>query len=113
MQRLEILNVMQVATDYSFDTKLFWFVVILVSVFFIIFGSFEGDIFISTVCGFFVGCLIGAIVCAGWGEPISYENQYKVMITDEVSMSEFLEQYEVIEQEGKILTIREKDDENN
>lgn len=31
--------------------------------------------------------------------------QYKVLLTDEVNMPEFLEEYEIIEQNGKILTI--------
>ena len=34
--------------------------------------------------------------------------QYKVTISDEVSMNEFTEKYEILEQEGKIYTIRER-----
>lgn len=34
--------------------------------------------------------------------------QYKVTISDEVSMNEFTEKYKIVEQEGKIFTIREK-----
>ena len=41
------------------------------------------------------------------GEPTKYETQYKVTISDEVSMNEFLERYEIIDQEGKIYTVRE------
>jgi hypothetical protein len=36
--------------------------------------------------------------------------QYKVTISDSVSMVEFNEKYDVIEVEGKIYTIREKED---
>lgn len=39
--------------------------------------------------------------------PTAYETHYKVLISDEVSMNEFLEQYEIIDQEGKIFTVRE------
>lgn len=34
--------------------------------------------------------------------------QYKVTISDEVSMNEFTEKYKILDQEGKIFTIREK-----
>lgn len=35
--------------------------------------------------------------------------QYKVMISEEVSMIEFYEKYEIIDQEDLIFTVREKD----
>lgn len=34
--------------------------------------------------------------------------QYKVTISDEVSMNEFTEKYEILEQEGKIYIVRER-----
>lgn len=34
--------------------------------------------------------------------------EYKVAIDDSVLMNEFLDKYEIIEQEGKIYTVREK-----
>lgn len=36
------------------------------------------------------------------------ETQYQVLIDESVSMSDFFERYEIIEQEGKIYTIKEK-----
>jgi Na+/melibiose symporter-like transporter len=35
--------------------------------------------------------------------------RYKVTISDEVSMNDFLERYEIVDQEGKIYTVRERD----
>ena len=55
----------------------------------------------STLFGTMVGCTTG--------EPIEYETQYKVVIDDSVSMNEFTEKYEIIDQEGKIYTVREKE----
>ena len=55
------------------------------------------------------GALFGTLVGRTTGEPIEYETQYKVIIDDSVSMNEFLEEYEIIDQEGKIYTVREKD----
>lgn len=34
--------------------------------------------------------------------------EYKVTISDEVSLTEFYEKYEIIEQDGKIYTVRER-----
>ena len=50
-------------------------------------------------------------VCIGFttGEPTEYETQYKVTIDDSVSMNEFIEKYEIIDQEGKIYTVRERE----
>ena len=36
------------------------------------------------------------------------EYEYKVTISDEVSMNEFMKKYEIINQEGKIYTIKER-----
>jgi hypothetical protein len=55
------------------------------------------------------GALFGTLVGCTTGEPIEYETQYKVIIDDSVSMNEFLEKYEIIDQDGKIYTVREKD----
>lgn len=55
------------------------------------------------------GALFGTLVGRTTGEPTEYETQYKVVIDDSVSMNEFLEEYEIIDQEGKIYTVREKD----
>lgn len=35
--------------------------------------------------------------------------EYKVTIDDSVSMNEFLDKYEILDQEGKIYTVREKE----
>ena len=37
------------------------------------------------------------------------DTEYKVTISDEVSMTEFYEKYEVVEQSGKIFTVKERD----
>ena len=35
--------------------------------------------------------------------------EYNVIISDEVSLTEFNEKYEIIEQNGKIYTVRERE----
>lgn len=53
--------------------------------------------------------VICAIIGLGFGFiiPVGYETVYEVTIDESVSMTEFLEQYEIIEQRGRIFTIRE------
>ena len=59
---------------------------------------------------FIVGsALFGTMVGCSTGEPTEYETQYKVVIDDSVSMNEFTEKYKIIDQEGKIYTVREKE----
>lgn len=52
---------------------------------------------------------IGVGVDANYKIPIG-EYEYKVIIDDNVSMTEFYEHYEVVDQDGKIFIIREKED---
>ena len=59
-------------------------------------------------------CLIGVVIL--WqgleiNSQLSGEKQNQVTISDSVSMTEFNERYDVIKQEGKIWTIREKENE--
>lgn len=44
--------------------------------------------------------------------PLPPVTQYQVTINEEVSMAEFYEKYEIIEQDGQIFTIRERNDED-
>lgn len=65
-------------------------------------------------------CIISTVLCIGFialalfslvpnKNSIDYV-EYKVIISDEVSMNEFLDKYEIIDQEGKIYTVRERTD---
>lgn len=55
------------------------------------------------------GALFGTLVGCTTGEPVEYETQYKVVIDDSVSINEFTEKYEIIDQDGKIYIVREKE----
>lgn len=60
------------------------------------------------VVGTFFGLLFGIWAGVIFNEPAAYETQYKVTIDNSVSMNEFLDNYEIINTEGKIYTIRAK-----
>ena len=95
--------------------------------------------FIVGVACLAVGGLIGAILCSSYGKPkkaivgliciaigvvcfVTLEIltlsdnknspnhiEYKVTIDDSVSMNEFLDKYEILDQDGKIYTVRERE----
>ena len=52
--------------------------------------------------------LVGILGVSENKTDISYI-EYKVTIDDSVSMNEFLDKYEILDQEGKIYTVKEKE----
>ena len=70
-------------------------------------AGFKGIFFGATV-----GLLLGAIVVFGNSPRPTTEIdyiEYKVTISDEVGFNEFTEKYEIISQDGKIYTVRERE----
>lgn len=67
---------------------------------------------IGVLIGFFGGILIGISGGICFETPVieKVETQYKVIVSDEVSMNEFLEKYKILDQEGKIYTVVEKEE---
>ena len=117
MTGVEILATEEVATAFGWNIcgMLFGFIVAAG-----IFGL--AGLFIETAEGggagwlvFIAGTLIGGLLLglafgSTGGEPTDYETQYKVTVSDEVPMNKFLDRYEIIDQEGKIYTVRERKD---
>ena len=120
MKGVEILSTTEVATEWIFNWKAFWITLaaafISMFVISIVIYVWDGGLDIAFIplvtifCGLFgglcFGILFGRIVCP---TPTKYETQYKVTISDEVPMNEFLEKYEIIDQDGKIYVIQEKE----
>ena len=115
MTGVSILAIEELAIDFAFNWTAFWISVIIITFCFVIIlvDSLINDGFKALIAvivmSILTGCLAGAVMGLLCEKPIEYENIYKVTITDEVSMAEFMEKYEVIEQEGKIYTVRERD----
>lgn len=49
-----------------------------------------------------------AVIAGNVGEKTLDHTEYKVQLSDEVPIAEFLSTYQIIDQEGQILTIKEK-----
>ena len=61
------------------------------------------------ITGLIVGALLGIPAGAiGCTETDEVETSYKVTVSDEVSLNEFLDKYEIIDQDGKIYTVKER-----
>ncbi len=116
MTGVEILATEEVAIAFEFSFLAFilsWFFITIIGTLFGWLcdtankksGWFIGFI-ISLIIGFVMGLVFGTIPT----KPTAYETQYKVTVSDEVPMNQFLERYEIIDQEGKVYTIRERTD---
>lgn len=118
MTGVEILATEEVATAFAFN----WPICVCLIVMFVIVFTLVGFLVdIDNCCGgWIVGLCLGLVFgsfcgihfAKDGGEPIDYETQYKVTISDTVSMNDFLDRYEIISQEGKIYTVRERNDGN-
>ena len=114
---VEILNETQVVAESAFNWTAFWITGSIIFGIFIIIGIvlsiIEGpDLggWIAVICaGIVLGLLFGFIWGMWYETPTKYETHYQVIIDDSVSMNDFLDKYEIIDTEGKILTVRERD----
>ena len=118
MNGVEILTQAQVATEWAFNWTAFWiaFGIITFVVFIVGLAYLADDLCLPIVIANFIisliaGTLLGVFIGVIGERPTAHETQYKVTITDEVSMTEFCEHYEVIDHDGKIFTVREKTNE--
>jgi hypothetical protein len=116
MVGVEILATEKIVSETAFDWTGFWISVIGLGIFFILVAILEicsGEIGMAAftiILGTFITLVFGFLMGDANSQPIAYKNQYKVTISDEVKMNEFYERYKVIDQEGKIYTVEERDD---
>ncbi len=120
MQGVEILTSTQVVTEYAVNWTACCVGFIVVFGIGLILGIKtaidEDDWFCMVpICGTFIilGLLGGSVANELFKCPVNYTTQYQVTISDEVSMTEFYENYKVIDQDGKIFTVRDKTKEEN
>ena len=114
---VEILNKTQVVAESAFNWTAFWIFGSIIFGLFIVTGIIlsitEGLDFVSwpviVVVGIILGLLCGFLIGMDHEVPTKYESHYQIIIDDSVSMNEFLDKYEIIDTEGKILTVRERD----
>ena len=90
----------------GFIAAIFAIFLIVVSIICMIDGTTGGEIFFFA--GIFVGML--SLFIFVHAKPAKTINTYSVIIDDSVSMTEFYDKYEVLDIQGKIFTITERED---
>lgn len=115
MNGVEILSTTQAVTGTAHNFTAAWIVAGIIMIIGIAAGVFWAYAENDAVC--IAMCLIPSIAFAAMGfgitvagttSPAGYETHYKVTISDSVSMLEFDSKYEVLAQEGRIYTVRER-----
>lgn len=117
MTGVEILNETQVVAESVFNRTAFWIAGSIILGIFIIIGVIlsitEGTNlveWVALICaGIILGLIFGFIIGIWYETPTKYETHYQITIDDSVSMTDFLDKYEIIDTEGKIFTVKERD----
>lgn len=120
MPGVDILAVEEVAVEFALNWTAFWIVfgvVVLGTLIFTIIKVVSGEsswplIPLFLVFFMLVGAGFGMSFANAFKKPITYAPQYKVTISDEVSMNDFMDKYEIIDTEGKIYIVRERKEMN-
>jgi hypothetical protein len=116
MTGVDILSSSEVVVDTIYHCRGVAFTILFVIFILSVIGglfmaaTFDNDLYIllGSCIGIAIGLLTGCKIDIANKEEI-YQTQYKATISEEVSLVEFNEKYEIIDQEGKIYTIVEKE----
>lgn len=71
-------------------------------------GDITICILVVLFCSIVCACPMG-LIASCTGEKVPDHTEYKVQLSDEVPIAEFLSTYQIIDQEGQILTVIEKE----
>ena len=112
MAGVEILATHEVmATTFNWYVFIIGMIIVIGGISFLAWKYPPGNevicIVVILACLLVYGCLM-AIIASCTGEEVPYCVEYKVQLSDGVPIADFLSTYEIIDQEGQILTIREK-----
>lgn len=116
MSGVEILAMEEIVVDTAFNWTALLITFGIILAIYILIGfaiskstndwkNFKIGIIVGSIFGAFLGTAMGF----AFGIPVEFDNEYKVIISDEVLMNEFVNKYEIIEQDGRIYTVIEKD----
>lgn len=114
MTGIEILAIEDTVVGSVFNWTVFWIafgVLILVAITIGIYKAIKhSDRSILSICiatALLFGGVSGVVLGNMFSIPTEYETRYKIIISEEVKMIEFFENYEIVNQEGKIYTVKE------
>ena len=117
MNGVEILS-----SETIYQTEVYWWLIIVIPIIGLLIGlilsivswvkdGFDDQLILLTI-GLTVACFVLGFALTVATEcktdTVDYI-EYKVTIDDSVSMNEFLDKYEILGQEGKIYTVKERE----
>ena len=109
MTGVEILATGEGATSFEPNFPTLLFVLALCCIGGTIIGSKDKEYGLGAMIGLAIGLFAGFFLSVIVGiVEIEYYPTYKVIISDEVSMNEFMDRYEILNQDGKIYTVKER-----
>lgn len=109
MTGVEILATGKHATDFEPNFPTLLFVLALCAIGGTIIGSKDKEYGLGAMIGLAIGLFAGFFLSVIVGiVEIEYYPIYKVIISNEVSMNEFMDRYEILNQDGKIYTVKER-----
>ena len=118
MTGIEILAAQEIVTGYTWSWMIYLCAIVIAIILMVIVSFFSPgrlgmeDVIIGAAIGLIVGALLG-IFPASHVIPSEYKTQYKVIISDEVPMNEFVTKYKIISQEGRIYTVQSLEEPND
>ena len=109
MEGVEILAIGEMGANEGFN----WLTAIFSGLIIGAIGGFIVGVNLDSWKIFFISFPIIAFFTGGifgFAYPVYQDTipTYKVIISDEVSMNDFMNRYEILEQEGKIYTVKER-----
>ena len=110
LEGIEVLNKTAIMSPPKWALLLLFITMIVAVIFiFAVLTEKKYDLYIAFIALLLLLLLaVSCILCCVLQRPTG-KYEYKVTIDDSVSMNEFQEKYEIIEVEGKIYTIKEKE----
>lgn len=109
MEGVEILATSEGATGFEPNSLAFITVFAFCIIWGIAIGFKEKEYGLGALIGGIIGICAGLVVALVVGVvEIEYYSTYKVTISDNVSLNEFTQKYEILDQDGKIYTVKEK-----
>lgn len=114
MNGVEILNQTTIY-EYEFNYYVFIIPIIVCAILGCIGCVAESTNWFDGIMGFIAGAVIGAFIggflCGATAKETDQIDcvKYQVTVSDEVKLNEFLDKYEILDQEGKIYTVKERE----
>lgn len=117
MPGVDILAVEEVAVEFALNWTVFWIILgavivgtLIYTITKVVSGEYSWTLIPALLVTFSIfGAAFGLISANALKEPTKYEYQYKITVSNDVSMNDFMERYEIIDTEGKIYIVRERE----